>query len=536
MSDAATRWSGGSAARRFAEAITRPSTESLLAPVITFVVVLVVAVLAIDAAPVGAVFDDAMYVLLAKALATGQGYHWINVPGSPAATHFPPGYPALLSLVWRVAPAFPANVMVFKYLNAVLLAVAGGLLVEFARRRLRFSARAATVVVIAGGIAVPTLVLSTIVMSEMLFLALLVPALWLAERVACGETSGRGSVMLGVFAGTLMLVRSHGIAFFIAMLVALALRKRWRAAVVSGGVAIAIIAPWQVWMRLHRGAVPEPMRGNYESYGGWLTAGAHGGWLHMALRTVAGTSRELLGMLSIVSGVGLPAGAARIIAGSIAIGAVLFGLWQLRSRALVTALFVAGYVAIVLLWPFTPARFVWGVWPLVVLVAVFGAREAWRCFPWPSVRVALAIASGLVLFGYATYNVRGYRGAWWSSIPRETAALVGPSLLWVQAHTLATDVVSTNAEGTIYLYTGRHTVPASRFSVDDYFAPPTAQSAEASLRTILRAYPVTVVAIVADDPLQAAARAMTAAASSRPPALALRDSVAHGLIFTSIIR
>ena len=75
----------------------------------------------VDALPVGVVADDAFYVILARALANGEGYRALNVPGHPAGTHFPPGYPALLALVSFVAPPFPASIAVFKALNAVNL-------------------------------------------------------------------------------------------------------------------------------------------------------------------------------------------------------------------------------------------------------------------------------------------------------------------------------------------------------------------------------------------------------------------------------
>src|SRR6266699_2678187 len=82
-------------------------------------------VAAIDLRPVGILHDDAMYVILARSLATGQGFRYLNLPGSPPATHFPPGYPALLAVLWKVFPRFPANVLAFKAANALLLAIAG---------------------------------------------------------------------------------------------------------------------------------------------------------------------------------------------------------------------------------------------------------------------------------------------------------------------------------------------------------------------------------------------------------------------------
>ena len=85
----------------------------------------------VDARPVGVVHDDAMYVILARALASGQGYRFLNLPGAPAATHFPPGYPAFLAAVSWVVPAFPASVVAFKALNALFLALVAFTIVCF---------------------------------------------------------------------------------------------------------------------------------------------------------------------------------------------------------------------------------------------------------------------------------------------------------------------------------------------------------------------------------------------------------------------
>src|SRR6185436_3223086 len=68
---------------------------------------LAAALVAIDPLPVGVFYDDAQYLILAKALASGDGYRFINLPGAPAATHFPPGYPLLLALLWKLSPSFP---------------------------------------------------------------------------------------------------------------------------------------------------------------------------------------------------------------------------------------------------------------------------------------------------------------------------------------------------------------------------------------------------------------------------------------------
>src|SRR5262245_46551845 len=63
---------------------------------------------------VGLIVDDAWYVLLAKALATGQGYTLINSPTPGITPFYPPGFPALLAILFRLSPSFPDNVWLLK--------------------------------------------------------------------------------------------------------------------------------------------------------------------------------------------------------------------------------------------------------------------------------------------------------------------------------------------------------------------------------------------------------------------------------------
>lgn len=54
----------------------------------------------------GAYHDDALYVITAKALAHGQGYRLINLPGAPMQTKYPILYPALLAMSGKSGPIF----------------------------------------------------------------------------------------------------------------------------------------------------------------------------------------------------------------------------------------------------------------------------------------------------------------------------------------------------------------------------------------------------------------------------------------------
>src|SRR5207248_9770976 len=53
--------------------------------------------------------DDGIYWVSAKSLAEGHGYRILSLPNQPLQTKYPPLFPALLALVWKVNPAFPAN-------------------------------------------------------------------------------------------------------------------------------------------------------------------------------------------------------------------------------------------------------------------------------------------------------------------------------------------------------------------------------------------------------------------------------------------
>src|SRR5436853_2210650 len=110
-----------------------------LMPLLVAATVFAVGAYLVDGFPVGVMNDDGMYVILAKALATGNGYRWIHLPDAPAATHFPPGYPVVLALLWRLVSAFPAKVLVFKLANAFFLSLAAAGTYWFVRARLGMS-------------------------------------------------------------------------------------------------------------------------------------------------------------------------------------------------------------------------------------------------------------------------------------------------------------------------------------------------------------------------------------------------------------
>jgi len=494
---------------------------------------LVVGISVIDRFHVGVFHDDAMYVILARSLATGQGFRYLNLPGAPVASHFPPGYPALLSLVWRVAPGFPGNLVAFKALNAICLSASAVLVAQLVRERLE-SERWGLGAGIVTAVSVPLLVLVTMVLSEPLFLVALLAALILAERLVSGTASTRLAGGLGLLVGVTTLVRSHGIVLLPAIVLPLLAQRRWRETAVFAAGALAVLLPWQLWSVSHAGPLPAPLTGNYGSYMSWWMRGFSEMGPSMIPETLRRTVPETLAMLSSlfspVRGIAAHTMSLVALALSLVLGAI-----ALRRRAPVTLLFLAGYAAVVLIWPFSPSRFVWGVWPLLLFVLLAAGRSIAsqdRRTP-PLLRVLAAGALLWVAAGYSAYEQRAVRGHWWASISRSADQRIASAIAWTLANTAPEDVIASDDEGAVFLYTGRRAVPVASFTTAYYLRERSAVvEAEEGLVPLLATYPLRAVLVGSIKTFNAAQYLAT-----RPvPLLRLRDQFAGGAAFTVLTR
>jgi len=483
----------------------------------------------VDALPAGVVADDAFYVILARALATGQGYHVLNVPGHPAGTHFPPGYPALLALLSFVAPAFPASVAVFKAVNALFLAASAVLVARLLHRRLDMGAGWAVAVGAVTAVSVPLLILSNLVLSELFFLAFALALLVVLERTMDAPVSSGRAILLGVAIGVCALVRTHGVVLAPAAALVLLARRRWREAALLTGAAFVALLPWQLWTARHGGQLPAPLLGMYDSYAAWWLRGVREMGASMIGQTVRKTTGETSVMLSVLfSPLRTDAGrlATRAALGALAVA----GMIAMRRRMPVTLLFLAGYMFIVLIWPFQTARFVWAVWPLLLAVVVAGGWAAMTQRGWRlPIRVALGAALLWVAVGYGAYELRGFRGAWWSSLGRANTPRIATTVQWVATHTAPDELVATEYEGAVWLYTGRQALPIIPLTPGQYLRDYSAkENVREGLEPLLDAYPVRTVVVGTGTAYDAA----MFLSSERPTRLQLRERFAGGAAFT----
>jgi len=502
--------------------------------IIVAAIALAIALVAIPTWPVGVFQDDGIYVVLGKALAAGDGYRYINLPGAPHATHYPPGYPLFLALLWKLAPEFPRNVAVFTFANAGFLSLAAYATFRFARGRLGLGMLGAGAVAVAGTVSVPALSFGVFILSEPMFMALLLPVLMLAERAA--ERGGcRESLVAGLAGGALAMVRTTGMFVVPALVLVLALRRRWLAAIVAAAGCAVFILPWNAWVVAHGPEIPRVLVGKYGPYGAWLTDAVRTHGFPFVGKVVSRNASALYGMSWAMFTGGETSPTLLRLPAAVAVWLVFAaGLWRLARRAPVTGWFLAAYMALVIIWPFDPTRFVWALLPIFGAMLALGITAVAERKPLPGIRrlahrAALGMCA-LLLVGFAAFNVRGVRTKWRDSVPRETAARATPVVEWVRAFTRPADVIAMEDDPLIYLYTGRRAIPLGTLTPEQYLEEQTYAFATETLHTLTMRYRPSYV-IGATSYGVIAARTLSA---RTPPELRVHTLLSTAAIFTSV--
>ncbi len=412
---------------------------------------------------VGVFYDDGIYAGLAWALAHGRGYVYPNLPGTPAAIHYPPLYPLLLAPLFR-AFSIPAAVLAAKVLNVLCAALAAALVAWHAVRRALVgdgvSPWVVVAVVAAAATAIPWLTVLTTLMSEPLFALLTVCAVALADE-APGRLGARGgAAAAGTAAAAALLVRSIGVAVCVGVVAQVwrsARGVRGRSAVGDAAWAaapcLAAAAGWAGWVWAHRGGLDPLLAIDYGSYGSLVSAGN----LQGAGRGVV----DLVRPVAVLTMNWVRTPLLYYVCGAPALAVGVCGLARLAKRSAIgMALLV--YLAVLVLWPVPPDRFLWAVLPWLALAWAAGAAALW---PIARARVPVAVLAAALGFGVVRYEVRGLVGRWWEQAGATVGAQFVPILQSVDS--LPPDaVIASDYEPLVSLYTGHRAVPFYIYALD----------------------------------------------------------------------
>lgn len=455
---------------------------------------------AMNDVPIGIFQDDGHYAILARAIANGDGYRYTNLPGAPAATHFPPGYPLLLALLWRVAPQFPANVAYLKLINVVLLPIAALAIRELARRVGGLSVVVSSVVAVISVATVPVLFLNGLLFSETAFLIALCGVLIMADRFVAPygapaatadatrvpAPAWRAAGLLGLAIGALSLLRTVGVTLLPAVVAILLWRRRWRDAALVVAGALVFLLPWQRWTSAHAHDVPSAVAGAYGAYGPWIADAWRAGGFDFA---VAVAAENLRGMRLVLMLFGLYEAPLLVqgVAGVALLGLAGVGAVRCWPRATVSVLVFVPYGLLLLLWPFPPDRFLWPLWPLALVFLFVGVSQLGAPAARPAVRLAVRVAAVLLAAGFATWHARSWRDRSWESGERANARM-GIAAADVAAALPADGLVASDQDAMVHLYAGRPAVPLLALTAEQHVRRRTDAEVAAQLAGVLDAY------------------------------------------------
>ena len=468
---------------------TRDAAIGLL----VLIVALPIYVLRLDQV-VGMVIDDAWYVMLAKALAEGRGYWLVNAPLDGILPGYPPGFPALLSLVFYLRPEFPDNIWLLKSVSiAAMLGVAW--LSYFYLQRLRQQPRHLAALASVGIATTPALVFlaTSTAMSECVFTLTQLGVVVLGHRASeASHRDTRLAVLAGVLGAATILIRSVGIGVVAAVFLFLLKERKWKQLSAFTIVVAIGVGPWLMYSRAHAPTVEHQQvhRGSLVyGYGDqfWMrfAGSASSGRVtvadlpaRVATNVIDVAGRSFVGIFGPIllrgadeSGeevvflggqvgwtfIGF-GGLRETIAVSCVLGAIL--LWgfvrTVRERWTVAEFLVPISLLITLLWPFWSFRFVLPLTPFLYLYFVKGLVQP------AAARIALLVVISLNFYDHAGYIART------RSEPANDVDWIArfqeldTTLDWMKARLAPGAVVAATNPAIVHLWTGHKTITLDR--------------------------------------------------------------------------
>ena len=395
---------------------------------------------------VGLFHDDGVYVVTAKALAEGQGYRIISIPGAPPQTKYPILFPWLLSLVWRAFPAFPANLPM---LRAVPVGACGlWLCASWALlRRLGASANAASVALLLTIAAPLVLFLSTALLSETLFAALFTTALLVLTEL---ERGGKDDRVLGLCAGLLvgasLLTRTAGAPAGVAAGLAFMLQRRWMTGFLFATGLMLFAAPWWLWVSRYGS---EPILDPFYSAASYQSWNLVFNYAWPEKLAVLGFNVVFASEFGQFWGLN-PAHWLGILVALVTSGCLVRGLW--RNRRSIVVLMIVVYLATVLLWVFPPQRFLVPVLPVLIWFGYVGANQRW---PAAAALATLLLVSTTPQVLALARGARATGTTWYSAAQLLDWRALERQYDWIKAETMPDAVLTGVHDPTHFLFTGR---------------------------------------------------------------------------------
>jgi len=454
---------------------------------------------------IGMFSDDAWYVLLAKALATGHGYTLINSPSPGIMPLYPPAFPFLLSLVFRLSPEFPSNLWLLKSVSIVAMLGVGIAAYRYFMRDRELPPYVALGIAV-GSVLNPLMVVmaTSTVMSECVFTLNFLLTVVVIERGVRASKNGqavwRYAVLGAALASFAFLTRSVAVSLIAAVFLYLLKEKLTRAALIFAAAVAVFAGPWAIYARVH---TPTPEQ--QKEQGGHIVQPyttqfwqRRAGFANSGTVTVADLPErvghnifEIAGrdaghllvtpifeqMRNLFEEARQEGGSPGVIGNTLILSLLLSALVItgfvaiIRERITLAEIAVLLSLGVTVLWPFDTARFVMPLLPFLLFYFLMGCRALHRLnqrlrqvsqprAQWIGVGVMAALMAAVSIYGNVQNLYKRYSSS--SSVdisPLQNLFHESETMCqWMNQSLPKDGVIATNIPPLIYLYTGRQTV------------------------------------------------------------------------------
>ncbi len=396
----------------------------------------------------GVYHDDSIYLITARTLAEGRGYWIESIPEPIAQTKYPILFPALLAIVWKLAPDFPSNVIYFKLLPFAATLVWLYLSYRLINRLSGSRILAATAIALTAS-SPQVVFFSTTVLSETLFAALATAAILFWTKTS--DSGSKSALILSaIFAAAAYHTRTIGFCLILSALVAFAWQKKWKEASIFAAVAGSLALPWIFWQALHVNA-PDPYLSQENYYSAYNIVMSFG-WnekLRIAMLNLLALP------LSVQSFFDLSWGA---LPGFICLPLILRAFIGKELPFIVKA-FLIFSLSVILMWVWPPLRFMVPLMPLLVWAVWCGV---------PGMGKKILLPCCWLLFGQGvwashTFSEAALESGFWSPAPagKHEWREFTRQMDWLKVNTLPSAIVQSNLDPTIYLFSNRKAIRGS---------------------------------------------------------------------------
>lgn len=443
---------------------------------------------------VGMFQDDAWYALLGKAIATGQGYTLINSPTPGISPLYPPAYPFLLSLAFRVSSQFPQNLWLLKSVSIVAMLLAGAASYYYFTRYRELPNYLALFIAAIVGLSPGLVFMATSsLMSECVFTLAQMAALVAVERCVQEKDGGRFWLYASLAAAAVswaFLTRSMAAGLILAALLYFLKERLFKSAAVFA-VSVALLSG--SWMLYSRAKAPTAeQRAEINSYivrpyteQFWDRVAGHEAAGSISLSELPGriwsnlasiASSDLGGIVtpsffpSLNQGLAERGDVVQLLLSLLVFGLIIAGVVSVVRERMTFAEFALPFsLLIILIWPFPPYRFLLPSLPLLVFYALLGCKLVLNFHSksiqasnprerWVGTSVVAGILVALSIFGNIGYLVRknadvaSQRPRWMRVFDSNEEVMK-----WTAENVSKTEGITTHNPALVHLYTGNKT-------------------------------------------------------------------------------